>query len=944
MLVATFTDPEGPDPFGDYSATVTWNGKDVTTGSISYDSATGIFSVFSGDTLSQPGPLPFTVAIGHNGAPPGVATGAVTVSGAVSSARLAAPGNVTYGQKATFVATVTGYGPPSGTVTLYSGPVKPADVIGIGTLGMMNGQDVASIGVSGLSVNGSPYTITAVYSGDAINLGSTSNSVKQVVKPAPLSITADNKSKVFGQANPTLTVSIFGLVNGDTPSSLTMPPKVTTTATTTSPVGNYPITASGAVDANYTISYFAGKLTLINKDASTTTATVSSTNGAVGQTVTVIAHVTANAPGSGTPTGNVDFYDTSTSMDLGKLTLSGGSATLSTTMLSAGSHSITVKYSGDTSFLSSSTTAGTISIAQSIIVLDPTAGGALSLSGSATINMTGLVYVDSSSSSALFASGTATIKASLIEVHGGVSKSGGATFSPAPVTKAPVLADPLAALAAPSTCGLTNFGTYRLSGSSKGTINPGIYNGINVAGSAVLTMNPGLYIIEGGGFSVSGNSSISGTGVTIYNAGSKYPSSGGSYGAINLSGGSVFKLTAPASGPYAGVLFIQPAANTQSLSFSGNSVAGVSGTVYAPSAQLIESGSAHLGGTIIVDKLSLSGTSIANVAGLAAPAGTVAYSPAQVRADYGQSALSSDGSGQTIAIVDAYINPALYSALDAFDTQFGLTSSGPSLYKQYGAAASFLRVLGKDGRSTALPAFDPNGPGTDNWVVSTGTNGYDANGGYNLVSGSGTPLANRLVGDLVADQGPSTVYSGAKVAPLQDATLHAANWGSGSGQGVLNVFDVLPPVGTGNASRSLSQIESQGTAAIAVQSMPATGAGGTASSDVTILIFALLARQTTYQVAASTFQAATSPAGLRDNDLGRRSRHSRKRREIPAGLPSGLAPRSIVRERARRAPTGMPAARGHGCRFPFWTRLVTRPLRLGAGTVSITPPRFSVWR
>ena len=595
VLVATFTDPEGPDPFGDYSATVTWNGKDVTNGMISYDSATGIFSVYSGDTLSQPGPLPFTVAIGHNGAAPGVATGTVTVSGAVSSVSLAAPGNITYGQKATFVATVTGYGPPSGTVTLYSGPVRPADVIGTGTLGMMNGQDVASIGVSGLSVNGSPYTITAVYSGDAINLGSTSSSVKQVVKPAPLSITADNKSKVFGQANPTLTVSYSGLVNGDTASSLTTPPKVTTTATTTSAVGNYPITASGAVDANYTISYVAGTLT-INKDASTTTATVSTTNGAVGQTVTVTAHVTANAPGSGTPTGNVDFYDTSTSTDLGNFTLSGGSATLSTTMLTAGSHSITVTYSGDTSFLSSSTTASTISIAQSIIVLDPTAGGALSLSTSASINVTGMVYVDSSSSSALSASGNATIKASLIEVHGGVSKSGSATFSPAPVTKAPVLADPLAALPAPSTSGLTNFGSYSLSGSSKGTINPGIYNGIIVSGSAVLTMNPGLYIIEGGGFAASASSSISGTGVTIYNASSKYPSSGGSYGAINLSGGGVFKLTAPSSGPYAGVLFIQPAANKQALTFSGTSMAGVSGTVYAPSAQLTESGYAQLGG------------------------------------------------------------------------------------------------------------------------------------------------------------------------------------------------------------------------------------------------------------------------------------------------------------------------------------------------------------
>ena len=35
---------------------------------------------------------------------------------------------------------------------------------------------------------------------------------------------------------------------------------------------------------------------------------------------------------------------------------------------------------------------------------------------------------------------------------------------------------------------------------------------------------------------------------------------------------------------------------------------------------------------------------------------------------------SLDGTGQTIAIVDAYDDPSIYQALDAFDTQFGLTA------------------------------------------------------------------------------------------------------------------------------------------------------------------------------------------------------------------------------------------------------------------------------
>ena len=61
--------------------------------------------------------------------------------------------------------------------------------------------------------------------------------------------------------------------------------------------------------------------------------------------------------------------------------------------------------------------------------------------------------------------------------------------------------------------------------------------------------------------------------------------------------------------------------------------------------------------------------------------------------------------------------PTSSQALDAFDNQFGLTDSGPSLYDQYGPASSFLTVLNQDGQSTSLPSTDPRGAGTDNWEV-----------------------------------------------------------------------------------------------------------------------------------------------------------------------------------------------------------------------------------
>ncbi|MFI5457310.1 MAG: beta strand repeat-containing protein [Isosphaerales bacterium] len=249
----------------------------------------------------------------------------------------------------------------------------------------------------------------------------------------------------------------------------------------------------------------------------------------------------------------------------------------------------------------------TVTVAPSIFVLDPSAGGALSLSGNASLKIPGAVVVASTSSTALSASGNALVKASVIDVHGGVQTSGNASFSPSPTTGAAMLADPLASLASPSTSGLTNYGSESLSGNSSATIKPGIYSQINVSGNAKLTLNPGTYIIEGGGLTVTGNASVSGTGVMIYNAGSNYPNSGGSFGGITLSGNGTFNLTAPTTGPYAGVLIFQSHQNTRALSFSGNAVAGTTGIIYAPSALISLGGNCQLQSSLDVDMLNLSG-------------------------------------------------------------------------------------------------------------------------------------------------------------------------------------------------------------------------------------------------------------------------------------------------------------------------------------------------
>ena len=82
-------------------------------------------------------------------------------------------------------------------------------------------------------------------------------------------------------------------------------------------------------------------------------------------------------------------------------------------------------------------------------------------------------------------------------------------------------------------------------------------------------------------------------------------------------------------------------------------------------------------------------------------------------------------------------------------------------------------------------------PQSDYNMITSGNNGYSASAGYNLVTGLGTPVANLLVPDLIAYQGPGTSSSGSPVAPLQDAGLVNTGTGDGGPMDVFSVFDAL---------------------------------------------------------------------------------------------------------------------------------------------------------
>jgi hypothetical protein len=178
-----------------------------------------------------------------------------------------------YGQAVTLTATVsppTGASTPSGTITFTIDGTPQAPVT------LSGGQAIFTV----TAFAAGSHAITAAYSGDNLFIVSNSPAFSQTVNQAPLSISADNKMKVYGASLPALTASYSGFVNGDTAASLTTGPTLSTPATAASHVGSYAITASGAVNANYSISYVAGTLSVTPASLTITANNLSKVYGA----------------------------------------------------------------------------------------------------------------------------------------------------------------------------------------------------------------------------------------------------------------------------------------------------------------------------------------------------------------------------------------------------------------------------------------------------------------------------------------------------------------------------------------------------------------------------------------------------------------------------------------------------------------------------------------
>ena len=238
-------------------------------------------------------------------------------------------------------------------------------------------------------------------------------------------------------------------------------------------------------------------------------------------------------------------------------------------------------------------------------------GTGLSMNGSSsTLSAACGIVVNSSDAGALDA-GSGSVFATSAAITGTYSGSCNTTDPSGCRTGVPAEPDPLATRADPqfSGCDFGEPNPVKINGGVT-TLNPGVYcNGIAITAGASVTFQPGVYILNGGGLSVSGNSTIQGTGVTFYNtARGKY-----TYGAVTLAGGTLGFLSAPTSGPMEGMLFFQDRTVTlKSKSQSTNTISGSSninfqGTFYFPTTDLTFSG----GGQVATDYTILVARTIA---------------------------------------------------------------------------------------------------------------------------------------------------------------------------------------------------------------------------------------------------------------------------------------------------------------------------------------------
>ncbi len=246
------------------------------------------FSMVYGDPV--PSPLPYSITGFVNGQTSAVVTGTAACTSAVTSTSHVGSYPTT--------CDITGLSAPNytfvtlpGAVTVTPAPISvtvdnatrlygdPNPVFTGTPTGARNGDVLNPIYVTSAQVTSGVgnYVIVPTITGDYTITSAVNGTL--TITPAPLSVVANNASRVFGAPNPPFTGTIVGLKNADA-----ITPAYSTPATAASPVGAYPINVQlldpGFKLSNYTVSITNGTLTISQATLVVTAANASRIYGA----------------------------------------------------------------------------------------------------------------------------------------------------------------------------------------------------------------------------------------------------------------------------------------------------------------------------------------------------------------------------------------------------------------------------------------------------------------------------------------------------------------------------------------------------------------------------------------------------------------------------------------------------------------------------------------
>ena len=232
----------------------------------------------------------------------------------------------------------------------------------------------------------------------------------------------------------------------------------------------------------------------------------------------------------------------------------------------------------------------------------------VTITGNATINIGCGISTNSRSPTAITADGSSSVTATPIMAVGGVPTSTNFNGSQL-IPFSAVQADPYATLPDPAPTGCAappEIGPQATV--SIGPTTPGwnstegsiCFNGLDVQGSLNFPSGARVYI-NGSQLHFGAQAHVTGTNVTFILTSTNATSNPASIATLSMNGGADLDITAPSSGPYAGVAFYEDrrAPIGRTILYNGNSGSTINGAMYFPRSYFEYSGNAQTAATCI---------------------------------------------------------------------------------------------------------------------------------------------------------------------------------------------------------------------------------------------------------------------------------------------------------------------------------------------------------